>query len=64
MPAAEKSVEVDRVPIRRPGKVNPNSADPRDLPPATIASEHVFGVRNDWGKKLGEWGQGKPKTKE
>lgn len=27
-------------------------------PPPKISEDHMWGVRDDWGKKAGEWGQG------
>jgi protein AFG1 len=44
----------DEAGYSRPETLRPKVA--RD--PPKISEDHMWGVREDWGKKAGEWGQG------
>ncbi|ORY90273.1 AFG1-like ATPase-domain-containing protein [Leucosporidium creatinivorum] len=62
LPKTEKQVEVTREGgegRRRGIKVNVLDDEARKAArPPVLKNDHVWGVREDWGKKAGEWGKG------
>ncbi|KAK4050422.1 hypothetical protein OIV83_003492 [Microbotryomycetes sp. JL201] len=63
IPSTEKQVTVDRPHEDKPKRgVKYNVLDMddtrREAPPPVLKNNHVWGVREDWGKAAGPWGKG------
>ncbi|KAK4049621.1 hypothetical protein OIO90_005380 [Microbotryomycetes sp. JL221] len=62
IPKTDKQVEVNRHPEKpkRGVKYNVLEMDDtrREAPPPVLKNNHIWGVREDWGKAAGAWGKG------